>query len=117
MNTSDNSISGEASTLAARRRPQPVQWDVVFFKVRCFTLQQVDERDIDQGLILSQVEEITFPVSPHRLIENSEFFARMFHLPTSENQRAEGRDKEHPIMLEGYQASEFHALLRILYPT
>jgi hypothetical protein len=72
---------------------------------------------IDQDLIVSQVEEITFPVSSHRLIENSEVFAGMFQLPTSENQRVEGRDKEHPIMLEGYQACDFNALLRILYPT
>jgi hypothetical protein len=65
----------------------------------------------------SQVEEIIFPVSPHRLIENSDVFADMFHLPTAEDQRVEGTHKEHPIVLESYDASDFDALLRVLYPT
>ena len=69
------------------------------------------------SVYILQVEEITFPISPHRLIENSEVFAGMFHLPTSESQTVEGRNKENPIVLEGYQASEFQALLKILYPT
>ncbi|RXW11415.1 hypothetical protein EST38_g14441 [Candolleomyces aberdarensis] len=92
---SGDSTLGEVPTRATRRRPQPVQWDLVFFKV----------------------EEITFPVSPHRLIENSDVLAGMFNMPTGEDQRVEGRDREHPIVLEGYQASDFDALLRVLYPT
>ncbi|RXW18432.1 hypothetical protein EST38_g7424 [Candolleomyces aberdarensis] len=93
---SGDSTSGEESTPVTRRRPQPVQWDVVFF---------------------FKVEEIIFPVSPHRLIENSDVLAGMFDLPTGEDQRVEGRDREHPIVLEEYQASDFDALLRVLYPT
>ncbi|KAJ2926567.1 hypothetical protein H1R20_g10527, partial [Candolleomyces eurysporus] len=91
---SDNT-SGEVSTTATQERPQPVYWDHIFFKV----------------------EEITFSVPPHRLIENSEVFAAMFDLPTGEDGRLEGRNKQHPIVLEDYQASDFNALLRILYPT
>jgi hypothetical protein len=41
----------------------------------------------------------------------------MFNLPASDDQQVEGRDREHPIVLEGYKASDFDALLKILYPT
>ena len=41
----------------------------------------------------------------------------MFNLPTGDDLKVEGRDREHPIVLEGYQASDFDALLKVLYPT
>ena len=41
----------------------------------------------------------------------------MFHLPTGKDGTVEGRDEEHPIVLEGYQAAHFHVLLKVLYPT
>ncbi|RXW18431.1 hypothetical protein EST38_g7425 [Candolleomyces aberdarensis] len=41
----------------------------------------------------------------------------MFDLPTGDDQTVDGGEKEHPIVLEGYQACDFDALLRILYPT
>ncbi|KAJ2930376.1 hypothetical protein H1R20_g6728, partial [Candolleomyces eurysporus] len=41
----------------------------------------------------------------------------MFNLPAGGDGTVEGRDEEHPIVLEGHQAAHFHALLKVLYPT
>jgi hypothetical protein len=42
----------------------------------------------------------------------------MFSLPVGgEPENAEGRSDEHPIILEGYKAADFQALLKIIYPT
>jgi hypothetical protein len=45
----------------------------------------------------------------------------MFLVPQAEGAHdvvdVEGRDKEHPILLEGYQAADFAALVKILYPS
>ena len=41
----------------------------------------------------------------------------MFQLPTGSDGTVEGKNAEHPIVLEGYQASHFDALLKVLYPS
>ena len=64
-----------------------------------------------------QVEEIIFEAPRNRLAECSEVFETMFRLPSGSDGRVEGQDEEHPIVLEGYQAAHFHALLKVLYPT
>ena len=65
----------------------------------------------------SQVEEIVFEAPRYRFAEHSEVFETLFHLPAGSDVTVEGLDKDHPIVLEGYQASHFHALLKVLYPT
>ena len=64
-----------------------------------------------------QVEEIVFETPRCRLEEYSDVFETMFRLPAGADGTAEGRDEEHPIVLEGYQAVQFEALLKVLYPT
>ena len=65
----------------------------------------------------AQVEETIFEVARYRFTEYSEVFADMFHLPQVEDKTdVEGRDKEHPIILEGYKAADFAALIKVLYP-
>ncbi|KAJ2930374.1 hypothetical protein H1R20_g6726, partial [Candolleomyces eurysporus] len=67
------------------------------------------------GMVFFKVEEIAFEVPRSRFIENSEVFEAMFHLPVG-NENEEGRDEEHPIVLDGYKAVDFNALIKILYP-
>ena len=50
-------------------------------------------------------------------VQSSEVFADMFLLPSGPATRAEGQDKEHPIVFEGYKKDEFACLLRVMYPT
>ena len=64
-----------------------------------------------------QVEEIIFEAPRYRFTEHSEVFETMFHLPTGSDGTFDGRDEEHPIVLEGYQATHFDSLLTVLYPT
>ena len=64
-----------------------------------------------------QVEEIVFEAPRYRFAEHSEVFETMFNLPAGGDGTVEGRDEEHPIVLEGHQAAHFHALLKVLYPT
>lgn len=41
----------------------------------------------------------------------------MFRLPSGEaGGEFEGRSEDNPIVLEGYRAADFDALLRVLYP-
>ena len=69
----------------------------------------------------AQVEEMIFEVPRNRFTDNSEVFADMFRLPQvadgSNAADVEGRNKDHPIFLEGYQAADFAALLKVLYPS
>ncbi|RXW16305.1 hypothetical protein EST38_g9548 [Candolleomyces aberdarensis] len=82
-------------------RSKRIRWgDVIFFKLT--------------GL---QVEEIVFEVPRFRLTEHSEVFESLFQLPTGSDKTVEGQDEEHPIVLEGYQAGHFDALLKVLYPS
>ncbi|KAJ2930418.1 hypothetical protein H1R20_g6723, partial [Candolleomyces eurysporus] len=69
-------------------------WDTVFFKV----------------------EATVFQVPQHRLTEHSEVFADMFLMPQAGQESVEGKDKEHPIVLETYSAADFRALVKALYP-
>ncbi|RXW18251.1 hypothetical protein EST38_g7601 [Candolleomyces aberdarensis] len=70
-------------------------WSTVFFKVK--------------GTI--------FQVPPHRFTEHSEDFANMFHMPRAGHaESVEGKDKEHPIVLDDYEAADFRALMKVLYP-
>ena len=64
-----------------------------------------------------QVEEIVFEAPRYRLAKHSEVFESMFNLPAGSDGTIEGRDEEHPIVLEGYKAVHFDSLLKILYPT
>jgi hypothetical protein len=76
---------------------------------------------IDGALWMAQVEGTIFEVHRHRFTQYSQVFADMFLVPQAEGAHdivdVEGRDKEHPIVLEGYQAADFAALAKILYPT
>jgi hypothetical protein len=71
-------------------------------------------------LLVAQVEETLFQVPRCRFTQYSEGFTDMFLMPqaegTSDRVDVEGRDKEHPILLEGYRAADFAALVKILYP-
>ncbi|KAJ2924444.1 hypothetical protein H1R20_g12649, partial [Candolleomyces eurysporus] len=69
------------------------------------------------GTIFFKVEEIVFEAPRSRFAEHSEVFETMFHLPVGSDGAVEGRDEEHPIVLEGYQAVHFDSLLNVLYPT
>ena len=41
----------------------------------------------------------------------------MFLLPLGPGANTEGQDREHPIVLEGYNKDEFACLLKVMYPT
>ncbi|RXW13993.1 hypothetical protein EST38_g11861 [Candolleomyces aberdarensis] len=69
------------------------------------------------GMIFFKVEQFILEAPRYRFAEHSEVFETMFQLPAGSDGTVEGRDEEHPIVLEGYQAAHFHALLKILYPT
>ncbi|KAJ2924431.1 hypothetical protein H1R20_g12654, partial [Candolleomyces eurysporus] len=69
------------------------------------------------GMIFFKVEEIVFEAPQSRFAEHSKVFETMFHLPAGSDGAVEGRDEEHPIVLEGYQAVHFDSLLNVLYPT
>ncbi|RXW18254.1 hypothetical protein EST38_g7602 [Candolleomyces aberdarensis] len=97
---SNTNASGKKAS-ATISRPKPIRWGgTVFFKSA--------ER--------SQVEEIVFEAPRYRFTEHSEVFEDMFHLPTGSNGDVEGRDEEHPIVLDGYKANDFSALMKVLYP-
>jgi hypothetical protein len=66
---------------------------------------------------VSQVEDVVFEAPQSRFTEHSDIFETMFRLPAGSEASVEGRDKDHPVVLEGYQAAHFHALLKVLYPT
>ncbi|KAJ2924442.1 hypothetical protein H1R20_g12645, partial [Candolleomyces eurysporus] len=73
------------------------------------------------GTVFFKVEETIFEAPQYRFTEYSEVFADMFRLPQVEDGRdavnVEGRSKGHPIVLEGYKACDFAALIKVLYPT
>jgi hypothetical protein len=70
---------------------------------------------------VAQVEETIFQVPRYRFTQYSEVFADMFLMPQAEGAsdlvNVEKRDREHPVLLEGYQAADFAALVKILYPS
>ncbi|KAJ2926950.1 hypothetical protein H1R20_g10124, partial [Candolleomyces eurysporus] len=69
------------------------------------------------GILFFKVEQSIFEAPRYRFAEYSEVFETMFQLPAGNDGTVEGQDEAHPIILEGYQAAHFCALLKILYPT
>jgi len=63
-----------------------------------------------------QVEDRLFCVPRYEFVQSSEVFAGLFLLPSGPVAHAEGQDREHPIVLEGYQKDEFACLLKVMYP-
>lgn len=65
-----------------------------------------------------QVENTIFRVLQHGFTDASPLFEGMFLRPIDDGDHKErGRTKDNPIVLEGYKASDFEALLRVLYPS
>ena len=63
-----------------------------------------------------QVENTLFRVPQCEFEQSSEVFADMFLLPSGAVENTEGKDREHPIVLEGYTKDEFSCLLRVMFP-
>ncbi|RXW12270.1 hypothetical protein EST38_g13585 [Candolleomyces aberdarensis] len=69
------------------------------------------------SVVFFKVEDTIFQVPTRRFTENSEVFANMFLIPQAgDAESVEGSDKEHPIVLDGYEATDFRALMKVLYP-
>ncbi|KAG8734974.1 hypothetical protein FRC11_003533, partial [Ceratobasidium sp. 423] len=61
------------------------------------------------------IENTLFNVHKYQLLE-SETFSDMFKVPKVEDGKPEeGSSPEHPIKMEGVKASDFTALLEVLY--
>ncbi|KIM37706.1 hypothetical protein M413DRAFT_253968 [Hebeloma cylindrosporum] len=67
--------------------------------------------------IVIKVEDRLFCVPRCEFVQLSEVFADMFLLPSAPGANPEGRDREHPLVLEGYKKDEFACLLKVMYPT
>ncbi|KAJ3511036.1 hypothetical protein NLJ89_g4334 [Agrocybe chaxingu] len=67
--------------------------------------------------IFIKVEDKLFCVPRCEFIQSSEVFADMCLLPSGPTSAVEGRDRERPIVLEGYKKGEFACLLKVMYPT
>lgn len=62
-----------------------------------------------------QVGNVLFRV--HRtILDQSEVFRDMFHLPAPGDTVVEGLDDNHPLILHGYLADDFRQLLRVISP-
>ncbi|CAE6527464.1 unnamed protein product [Rhizoctonia solani] len=68
----------------------------------------------DNTLVAIQIGKTLFNVHKYQLAK-SEVFSDMFKMPKPEGGEPEGSSPEHPIKLEGVSASDFAALLRVLY--
>ncbi|CAE6439436.1 unnamed protein product [Rhizoctonia solani] len=69
----------------------------------------------DNTLVAVQIEDTLFNVHKYQLIK-SEVFSDMFKMPKTENDEPEeGSSPENPIVIEGVAASDFAALLKVLY--
>ncbi|KAH7338069.1 hypothetical protein B0J17DRAFT_660649 [Rhizoctonia solani] len=69
----------------------------------------------DNTLIAIQIEDTLFNVHKYQLVK-SEAFSDMFKMPKPEgNGPEEGSSLEHPMVLKGVAASDFAALLTVLY--
>ncbi|KAH7338055.1 hypothetical protein B0J17DRAFT_628618 [Rhizoctonia solani] len=79
------------------------------------TLSRHPEFCFDNTLIAIQIENTLFNVHKYQLTK-SEVFSDMFKMPKPEgDEPEEGSSLEHPIVIEGVVASDFAALLRVLY--
>ncbi|KAF5341244.1 hypothetical protein D9611_006149 [Ephemerocybe angulata] len=69
--------------------------------------------------VVFKVENSLFKVPRDQFIAQSEVFAGMFLVPrpVGDEQSAEGGSDSNPIVLEGYKADDFKALLKVLYPS
>lgn len=71
----------------------------------------------DNTLVVIQIEDTLFNVHKYQLVK-SETFSDMFNMPKEENDEPEeGSSPEHPIVMDGVSASDFEALLTVLYAT
>ncbi|CAE6450658.1 unnamed protein product [Rhizoctonia solani] len=69
----------------------------------------------DNTLVAIQIENTLFNVHKYQLIK-SEVFSDMFKMPKAEGDGPEeGSSPEHPIVMTGIAASDFAALLKVLY--
>ncbi|CAE7125079.1 unnamed protein product [Rhizoctonia solani] len=69
----------------------------------------------DNTLIAVQIDNTMFNVHKYQLVK-SEVFSDMFQLPKPEgDEPEEGSSPKNPIVIEGVSASDFAALLRVLY--
>ncbi|RXW13601.1 hypothetical protein EST38_g12251 [Candolleomyces aberdarensis] len=67
--------------------------------------------------VFFQVEDAIFEVPRHRFTEHSAVFEGMFHIPQAgDAESVEGTSEGFPITLEGYEAADFRALIKVLYP-
>ncbi|TEB28176.1 hypothetical protein FA13DRAFT_1690812 [Coprinellus micaceus] len=66
-------------------------------------------------IIYLKAEEKTFVATRQALVGHSPVFEDMFLVGNSSS--GEGRSVESPIVLEGYKAADFEALLMVLFPT
>ncbi|EUC54198.1 BTB/POZ domain protein [Rhizoctonia solani AG-3 Rhs1AP] len=79
------------------------------------TIIQHPEFFFDNTLIAIQIENTMFNVHKYQLAK-SEVFSDMFQLPEPEgDEPEEGSSPKHPIVIEGVSASDFAALLKVLY--
>ncbi|CAE6432748.1 unnamed protein product, partial [Rhizoctonia solani] len=69
----------------------------------------------DNTLVAIQIENTLFNVHKYQLLK-SEVFADMFKMPKPrDDEPEEGSSPEHPITIDGVAASDFAALLKVLY--
>ncbi|CAE6469469.1 unnamed protein product [Rhizoctonia solani] len=70
---------------------------------------------LDNTLTAIQIEKTLYNVHKYQLMK-SEFFSDMFKAPkTDENEVEAGSSPKHPIVIKGISASDFSALLSVLY--
>ncbi|KAG8704589.1 hypothetical protein FRC11_009765, partial [Ceratobasidium sp. 423] len=74
-----------------------------------------DDIDISTRLTFGQIENVLFNVHKYQLAK-SKVFSDIFKMPKpGDGEPEEGSSPEHPIVIEGVSASDFAALLRVLY--
>ncbi|CUA72022.1 hypothetical protein RSOLAG22IIIB_04883 [Rhizoctonia solani] len=79
------------------------------------TIKQHPKFFFDNVLVAIQIEDTMFNVHKYQLAK-SEVFSDMFKMPKpKDGQLEEGSSPEHPIIVEGIAASDFAALLTVLY--
>ncbi|KAJ1305367.1 hypothetical protein OPQ81_000382 [Rhizoctonia solani] len=79
------------------------------------TVKRHAEFFFDNTLVAIQVEDTLFNVHKYQLLK-SKTFSEMLKVPKAkEGEVEEGSSPEHPIIMEGVKASDFVALLKVLY--
>ncbi|CAE6470321.1 hypothetical protein ACGC1H_005947 [Rhizoctonia solani] len=79
------------------------------------TIARHPEFFFDDTLVAIQIENTLFNVHKYQLIK-SEVFSDMFKIPKPQgDEPEEGSSPEHPITIDGVAASDFAALLKVLY--